>query len=276
MHYNVIRNFNKYFNICPQPANLKLLKKIVGSFSKIPYENISKIIKNNDIASNQIRLPQDVFNDYIQYNLGGTCFSLTFFLQTILEAHNFLAYPLLANMRYGKNCHCALIVIINSSRYLIDPGYLLNTPMLLDPEKRVVFHSEISGIELTFYREADLIDLYTFNSIEKKWRYQLTDRPVSTETFMKHWQASLKWNSMNSLCLTKIEKGCMTYIHRTYMSKISGDLRKNFKIKNNLSETINFNFAIDPEITEKALEIIESRKNKCLEAIHPEPFKDYK
>ena len=102
-HTNSAEEFLDYFHLPSKKAKLDHLQVILQHFAKIPYENISKIIKLNDHWNQpEIRLPEEVIKDHITRNLGGTCFSLTYFLQTILWQSEFECYPVMADMRAGK------------------------------------------------------------------------------------------------------------------------------------------------------------------------------
>ena len=91
--------------------------------------------------------------DHRAHHLGGTCFSLTYFLEIVLSLHGFQCYPIMADMRYGRNVHCALVVTVDHAKYLVDPGYLLNQPIPVTTQDSVVFKNEFLGIELTFEHE---------------------------------------------------------------------------------------------------------------------------
>ncbi len=99
-----VEEFFDYFHLPSKKAELDHLQEILQNFAKIPYENISKIIKlsrNFDSQVCKIRLPEEVIEDHISSQLGGTCFSLTFFLQSILAQNGFTCYPVMADMNAG-------------------------------------------------------------------------------------------------------------------------------------------------------------------------------
>ena len=162
--------FKSLFSIQNSHPEIEHLEVILTCFSKLPYENISKIIKyQKQFESNdKIRLPFEIIEDHQLYNLGGTCFSLTFFLQTILKHQGYICYPVMAEMNWGKNVHCATIVDLNSQKYLVDPGYLLTRPMALSQGQCRMFKTEFSGVELRYQSETGMYDLFTFDQHQKK------------------------------------------------------------------------------------------------------------
>ena len=136
-HYSdAVKLFHRHFDCAGRHSDPEFLKSIVLHFSALPYENLSKIVKHHDFedTTEKIRLPDEVMHDHAEFGLGGTCFALTFFLQSILEYNGFACYPVMADMRYGPNTHSALVVILNNKKLLVDPGYLLNNPLELQEQ----------------------------------------------------------------------------------------------------------------------------------------------
>ena len=254
-HHDAVGGFFDCYNLNQKKPTLFFLQKIVQQFARLPYENISKIIKLNDHWNQpfaKIRLPEEVLEDHITRNLGGTCFSLTYFLQTILTQSGFECYPVMADMRAGKNIHCCLIVIIDSTKYLVDPGYLLTEPIEINPSKPKYYHSEFTGVELRSDVQSQSYGLFTFNKNDTKWRYRIQDRPTSAEEFLQHWLDSFQRNSMHGICLTKIVKDGMIYVHKNFMRETTFQGKKNINIKTNYHAVINERFGIDKQIIEQA------------------------
>jgi hypothetical protein len=79
---------------------------------------------------------------------------------------------------------------------------------------------------------------------------------VSADTFLDHWLSSFHWNSMHGLCLTKLEKDRMVYIHKTFMRETTFERKVNTNIKNRVHESIHGIFGIDPDLVEQALEAL--------------------
>jgi arylamine N-acetyltransferase len=235
---------------------MALLWEILAGFANLPYENLSKIIKfrrHGEDETQRLRLPEEVVEDHLRLHLGGTCFSLTFFLQTLLVHHGFACYPVMGDMRAGRNIHCALVVPLDQVKYLVDPGYLLRQPMALDPGKPRLYHTEFTGVELRFDPQTGAYEVFTFNRQEMKWRYRFVDWPTPPEEFLQHWQASFHRNSMHGLCLTRATADELIFIHKDFMRVTSLEGKRNVPIKRNYHETIHRLFGIAPEYVEQAL-----------------------
>lgn len=259
--------FFKHFNLSRQTPDFVFLQEIIAKFTHIPYENISKIIKLSQEWSTgtKIRLPNQVIEDHLALNLGGTCFSLTFSLQTILLESGFTCYPVMAHMRAGRNIHCALIVELKGLKYLVDPGYLLNEPILLEAATRRIYHREFGGVELRYTRETDTYDMFTFENQDIKWRYQFQNRVCPPHEFLQHWTASFTKPMMHGICLTRITKNGIIYIHKQFMRQTTDQGKKNFKLKSNYHETINNLFGIDKQVVEQAQDALKLNMKKEIE-----------
>jgi arylamine N-acetyltransferase len=264
-HTDGVKGFMEFFQLQPKSPGLIFLQEILQQFASLPYENISKIIKLHqhwEAPTRRLRLPEVIIDDHIAYKLGGTCFSLTFFLQSILAQHGFACYPVMADMRAGRNTHCALVVTLDAAKYLVDPGYLLTQPMEINPQKPRLFRTEFAGVELRFDAPTQSYDLFTFNRNELKWRYRFLDRPVPPQEFLQHWLASFGWNSMHGICLTRVMNGGMIYVRNAFMRETTFSGKRNVNIKRNYHAAIHEIFGIDEQIIEQAQAALAENLNR--------------
>ncbi len=232
-----------------------LLQDVLRHFARLPYENISKIITfsaSDDWESPKIRLPQRVLNDYLDCRLGGTCFSLTFFLQCILSHCGFFCYPVMADMRAGRNIHCCLVVTMGTVKYLVDPGYLLTRPMAISRQGSELLKNEFTGVEIRRAGVEGSFDIFTFTKSDVKWRYRFHDRPVAPAEFLSHWYASFSRNSMHGICLTRVLPDGLIFVNRNFMRETTFSGKTNFNIRRNYHSTIHEKFGIDKELLEQA------------------------
>jgi arylamine N-acetyltransferase len=264
LHTAGVASFLRHFSVTPKPADIHYLREILSYFSQFPYENLSKIIKHSVETETfrKLRFPLEVMDGYIRDRLGGTCFSLTFFLETILIHAGYRCHPVMGDMRWSLNSHCAMIVILEDGRYLIDPGYLLNQPMRMDAVKPRVYDSEFSGVELAYRPESDSYEVFTFNKTEMKWRYRFRDRPCPPGEFLRYWVSSFSWNSMHGLCLTRTERGKLIYVHKHFMRESTYAEKRNFNIKSDYPLRIHQAFGIEPFLVEHALAALDANMAK--------------
>ena len=257
-HADAVHHFTQFFRLAAAAPSLILLQQILSRYSQLPYENISKIVKlrKDFLSPERLRLPEEVMDDHARFHLGGTCFSLTFFLQSILSQHDFQCYPVMADMSNRPNVHCALIVSLDRTKYLLDPGYLLTQPMEIHPDKPRLYHTPHTGIELVFQHQDHKYHLYTFDRQQSKWRYRFSDRPTPPEEFQQHWQASFVQGTMHNICLTRVSERGMIYLHKDYLQVSTIEGREKRRIKQNYSGIIQDLFGIAPEWVEQALAAI--------------------
>lgn len=258
-HGDSVRYFREFFRLKLDRPDLRTLQKILEKFAALPYENISKIIKLSRSwdSDQRLRLPEEVMEDHANFRLGGTCFSLSFFLETILLHQGFQCYPVMADMKAGRNIHCAIIVMLDHQKFLLDPGYLLHTPMAINPQQPRIYRTPTTGVELQFNHVLGCYQLFTFTKEKMTWRYNFVDRPCPPEKFLAHWQASFTKPSMHGICLTKIRNDGYIFIHKNFMRETTFTSKKNLNIRQNYHQTIQEIFGIDKQLVEQAQAALE-------------------
>jgi len=265
-HHAAATIFFDFFQIPRQKCDINLLHTILLHFSNLPYENLSKIVKYSDHfdAPERIRMPEEVINDYIDHRLGGTCFSLSFLLESILVNQGFICYPVIAHMSRMPNSHCALVVLMDNQSLFVDPGYLLNHPMELNKDKMRVYRTTHTGVEVVFNKQNENFDLYTFNAQQLKFRYTFQNKPLSLEAFLQHWHASFQWSGMRDICLSQVRQDGMVYVNGDYL-QVQNTLGKQKGRVADIHKLVNEHFHISAEWVEKAhaaLPLITSRGQK--------------
>jgi len=262
--------FLGHFGLPAGDPALEMLRHIVTCYSNLPYENLTKIIKKYTAHSPEERLrgPLEVVRGYVTHHTGGTCFSLTYCLGSILSSAGYRCHPVMADMKRA-NIHCALVVEMNERRYLVDPGYLVGEPV------------ELSGgpvrVETTFGvvelrpRQGERYDLFTLDGGERKWRYTVRTAPISHGAFMRFWQDSFALPMMNNLLLTRLTPQGHLYIknHHLRMKGMQGKINEN--IRAGFEARISEEFGIPADITAEAREHLERLKRTWRAKRPPEP-----
>ncbi|MFA6743141.1 MAG: arylamine N-acetyltransferase [Candidatus Neomarinimicrobiota bacterium] len=246
-HYDGVEYFCKLFQIDNSEHSIAHVSKILRSFSLLPYENLSKILNlNRKWDDSPFRWPHDIICDYDKFRLGGTCFSLTFFLKTILDYFGYQTIILMADMKSGRNTHCTLQLDFNNREYLLDPGYLLHYPLPLGEPL-------ISGnVQLDYDPFTERYTLFTFENGKQKWRYSFLKKATSIEDFQRYWQDSFHWMTMHGICLSKRDKERFIYLHNHYLKLESSDERFKGNVKTEVAELAQRWFDISPEIVRRA------------------------
>ena len=261
-HQKGAESFIKYYHIRQKPPDLEFLRDILSHFARLPYENISKIIKLRQFFTslNRLRLPEEIIEEHIQFGFGGTCFSLTFYLQCILLHYGYVCYPVMADMKNRPNEHCALVVLLDKRKYLVDPGYLLTTPMEIHPDKPRLYRAPHAGVELRFDATAERYHLRTFDKQNSTWRYCFQDKPVSGEEFLGFWLQSFYKGTMHGICLTRVRENGLIYLYDDFLQITSPDGKIKKKLKDDFFATIRDVFCIAPAYVEQALAAIVENK----------------
>jgi arylamine N-acetyltransferase len=252
--------FMEHFGIPSGDPDLDMLRAIVCSYSNIPYENLTKIIKKFTAPSTVLRLrgPEEVVGGFIERHTGGTCFSLTYCLGSILAGAGYECHPVMADMK-RPNIHCALVVRMNGRRYLIDPGYLLGEPVEL-MGSAVAVSTAFGMVELR-PRSGERYDLFTVTGGEIKWRYRVKTVPIPRSLFLKYWQESFSLPMMNSIQLTKLTDRGHLYIRNHHLRLRRGEEKMNENIRRELELRIEREFGIPAAITAEVREHLERMKH---------------
>jgi arylamine N-acetyltransferase len=247
--------FLKHFRVTAGDPDLDMLRCVVKNFADIPYENITKIISKFECFSEgeMIRGPDQVIGGYLREHTGGTCFSLTFYLGSILSDCGFRCYPVMADMK-KPNIHCALVVHIGGKRYLADPGYLIGEPVELTGE-RVDVSTSFGRVELR-PADNDSYNLYTFTGDRRKWRYTVKTKPVPIPLFMRYWRQSFSLPMMNSIQLTRISERGHLYIRNHHLRLSKGNRKLNENIRKQMESRIMGEFGIPESLTSRARELL--------------------
>ena len=258
---NAKQLFFDHFSLPSGDPEYDLLRSVASHFSKLPYENLTKIITKYTIddPDKRLRGPEDVVSGYIGNHTGGTCFSLTWCLGSILSGAGYRCYPVMADMKRA-NIHCALVVHSGNKRYIIDPGYLLGEPVELGSAP-VSIPTAFGTVELR-PKGIQSYDLLTVTGSDKKWRYRVRTTPVAQTQFIRYWKESFSLPMMNSLQLTKLTGNGHLYIKNHHLRLRRDDLKINENIRKNLESRIESEFGISQEVTAEAREYIERMKKE--------------
>ncbi|HJZ11264.1 MAG TPA: arylamine N-acetyltransferase, partial [Acidobacteriota bacterium] len=193
----IIERFKDCYAVRDDEPGLSYLTAIAAAFSHLPYENVTKILKNVRATqpAHKLRRTEEVLQDHLRWKTGGTCFSLCNALQEILHRSGFDSYIAMADMHYGANIHCAVVVRVDQKDYLLDPGYLLHDPIPLPGcEMEVVRQTRMNTVLLR-YESPAVFSLYTKEAGQTKWRYRLHATRISHQEFTEHWIHSFSLNS---------------------------------------------------------------------------------
>lgn len=217
-----VRDFLSLVKLKNTRPDLSLLTGLMQAFGRLPYENLTKIIRAREHSNieSRIRTPDIVLGDHVELGAGGTCFSLTYFFEQVLKFSGFDTYTVLCNRSYGAATHCALVARLNGEKYLVDPGYLMGAPVIIPsrgeevclPAGRKAGNGPSSRIRVVRLGETDQVLLFTERGGKTKLRYRFRDAPIPFETFKERWFDSFDWAMMRHPCVSQNLGGRQLYI----------------------------------------------------------------
>jgi len=206
--------FCRLYRLGPAQDRLSSLGALARCFSRLPYENLTKIIRSsrNGKGPTARRLPAHVLTDHRDLGTGGTCFSLTATLLHLVRSLGFKAQPILADRRYGSDTHSALLVWIRERPHLLDPGYLVVEPIPLDERRGVEVETPFNHLILS-PESPGRLRLYTRQQGGRSHRLTFKTSPADPGQFLKAWDESFSWEMMTHPLLTRVRAGKQIYLN---------------------------------------------------------------
>ncbi len=253
-----LQSFLAHFGIQPDRAPLDLLTRVASAFARLPYENITKIIKHAEAGTPEKarRYPAEVIQNHIDWGTGGTCFSLTSALLHLVRSLGFRAECVLADRRYGPDTHSALLIWIDGIPHLLDPGYLIVNPIpvaAVEKEINVGFNRLILEPD----GQNNRMSLSTIRKGAKTFRLTYKTDPVDPGQFLKAWDASFDWDMMHYPLLTRTAEFGQVYLRGSRL-QVSGldSVRAQEIGSDQLVAKISEAFQIEPSLVVHALSIL--------------------
>ncbi len=260
---SVISTFSDRYSLQPDAPDLVQLKRLGETFSNLPYENVTKILKEARSSNihQKLRKTDEVLSDHLRWNTGGTCFSLCNALLSILKNSGFEAFIAMADMHYGANIHCVVVITLPEGRFLLDPGYLLHNPIPLPDSNFEQITKNPMNIVVLQNEGNENFSLFTVESSQRKWRYRLRAYPVSAEEFEAHWIHSFSLNSMEHLMMTRLGNGGRLYFRKNHLEYVNESERTIFT-KPEASDLSGL-FGIPSDLISNARKVLLGRPHKA-------------
>ena len=239
----------------PGPAHLA---KLARAFGRLPYENLTKIIRAHEHADpeGRMRMPDIVLGDHLDLGAGGTCFSLTYFFEQVLSYAGYDVHPVFCDRSYGPDTHCALVATLETGRYLVDPGFLLDAPLPIPTEGESVQQTSTSVTRLVRLGRSSQLLLFTERGGVPKLRYRLRDVPVAPPIFRRRWIDSFDWAMMRHMCASRLTEAGQLYLRDGVMRGIRRDGQRQERVRAKLSEVVAGSFGVDPRLVDAARDYI--------------------
>lgn len=248
--------FLDHCGIVPRGPDRDLMHELGVAFSRLPYENLTKLIKKHSLppGPERRRLPQEVITDHLAHGTGGTCFALTRLFSAVLERLCLASFPVLCHARHRRDGHCALVVLLDGDPHLVDPGYLVHEPLPLTGDGVASGAARVVAAD----RDDGTFELFTHDVL----RYRFHLEPVSVARFEAVWDDSFEWTMMNGLHLCVPRDGGYAYLHNHKLCLRGGASRANLNIRGHELEELAQRFGIAETVSGQALSLLAEARSR--------------
>lgn len=128
----------RFLQIEKQPPSLAFLDELVTAYTRrVPWESAFRIARRaaTPVTADCPRWPDLFWQDAQKRGGGGTCFESNYAFFWLLRKLGFDGYLTINDMGESRGCHTAIVIRLNSDRWLVDVGYPLYLPVPLDAEQ---------------------------------------------------------------------------------------------------------------------------------------------
>ncbi len=257
-----IDRFWQRYSVTFESPDLRQLQRVAFAYSHLPYENVTKILKEVRSAGSEAKLrgPDEVLEDHLRWGTGGTCFSLCNTLRELLDQSGFDCLIAMGDMHYGANIHCAIVVRFAEAKFLLDPGYLLHDPVRLPQTGSDVTHRTSMNTILLRGEAEGIVSLYTLESGQLRWRYRLRCSPVPMEEFVRHWTHSFSLNSMENVMLSRLDDSGRLYFRQNRLDLVSHSHREKRRVSASDSAELAAVFGVPADLILQAQKALAGRR----------------
>lgn len=225
----------------------------------IPYENVSKILRLEMEPKERPRDSKTLLSDHLNFHFGGTCFSLVNLLIKSLEIEGIKAYPVKADIHRQTFPHIFAIIEYDNKKYVIDPGYLINTPIEL--KEHQITLNDNSPINFEIKQLSDgRFELHTHTGGIKKSRYTFQTNALEESEFRTYWIRSFDY--MNAIVASRFVDDKFIYINDNFVQiRSKGNIEK-YNSKEKALDYLNTYFKLDKHIIQTANDLLREYTKK--------------
>lgn len=192
---------------------MNAVNTLLQDFSDIPYENLSKILRLPLERHKRPRTPETLIREFLDKGHGGTCFSLNYAVIKVLRIHGYPAWPVYVHSGRNSFPHYAVLFSLRGHQYLVDPGYLLYSPLCLKDKGGDFGTNGVLDYELS--KQDGMYTLYSLDSRDRNVRYSFKPNPIGNRIFVHDWIQSFDY--ISSLVASRIVKKSILYINGDYV-----------------------------------------------------------
>jgi arylamine N-acetyltransferase len=258
----LLRRFLDAHGIDAAQPRIDLLTEVARAFSRLPFENLTKIIKGAEAGrvEKARRTPGEVLADHLTLGAGGTCFALTSTMLHLVRALGFPAEPILADRRYGADTHSGLLVWLGGKPHLLDPGYLIVQPLPIPASGEIRISTPFNQLILRAQDGGARVELYTLQSNQSTYRLTFKAKPVDAGEFLRAWDASFEADMMRYPVLSRVVGNQQLYLQKKHLLIRGANETRTAEVPpEQLIAEIARQFQIAPAVVAKALSVLRSK-----------------
>lgn len=255
----VLREFLRVNAIDAEQAPEVLLTSAARAFARLPFENLTKIIKDAEAGrvEEARRTPAEVLADHWTLGTGGTCFALTSAMLHLVRGLGFEAEPILADRRYGADTHSAFLVWLDGKPHLLDPGYLIVKPLPLPRAGEVRIATPFNELLLIARDDGARVELHTIQDRQQTYRLTFKTAPVDAGDFLRAWDVSFDAEMMRYPVLSRVVGNQQIYFQKQHLLVRGSEQSHRAEIApDRLIGELARQFQIAPEVVAKALAVL--------------------
>jgi arylamine N-acetyltransferase len=258
----LVQQFLDANRIAAEQAPVALLTAAAQAFSRLPFENLTKIIKEAEAGrvEEARRTPAEVLADHWNLGAGGTCFALTSTMLHLVRGLGFQAEPILADRRYGADTHSAFLVWLDGKPHLLDPGYLIVQPLPVPTAQDVRIVTPFNELLLVPKNGGAKVELYTRQDQQTTYRLTFKTAPVDAGEFLRAWDVSFDADMMRYPVLSRVAQGKQIYFQKRHLLvRGAKESRRREVTPDRLIAEIAEQFQIAPAVIARALDVLKKK-----------------
>jgi arylamine N-acetyltransferase len=239
-----------------------LVQNLLVTLSKIPYENLTKIVEQAQSPLLHLRTPELLTESHLAHNGGGTCFSLTFWLYQNLNEAGIKTKLVMGDKRIQSNIHCALLWQEGTNYWLLDPGYMIFEPLSI-PTLGTWSYLPSGPNHIHLFRDsAHSVQLFTAQAdgLNPKERFRFRLDGVLEAEFMHFWRESYTWEMMAYPVLNKLDGNSQIYLQKNNLViRTPQHSERKVLTRYDMPAQVERYFGLSQNLVEEALQALDSK-----------------
>jgi len=127
-----------HLNVSPTSPSIQHLNHLIGRYTEtVPWETAFRIVKRHETEETAVcpRWPDEFWDDALTRGGGGTCFESNLAFFSLLLSLGYEGYLTINNMGETIGCHTAIVIQLDSAKWLVDAGLPIYQPLQVDATK---------------------------------------------------------------------------------------------------------------------------------------------